>query len=111
MHRHIQVCLNNATKIDISRAIDVSIAYLRTRPAIEFFVPMQIGVNAPATGAGIVCVSLVHDHHIGVFVIESLVQQSLAELVVGDDEHHPRHFAADFASRYSDHFLCRELGH
>ncbi|EWM26657.1 hypothetical protein Naga_100001g212 [Nannochloropsis gaditana] len=105
MHHHIQVCLNNATKIDISRAIDVSIAYLRTRPTIEFFVPMQIGVDAPAIGAGIVCVGLVHDHHLGFFVIESLAQQSLAELIVGEDEHHPRHFAADFASRNSDHFL------
>ena len=110
MHYHIQVCLNNATKIDISRAIDVSIAFPRTRPTIEIFVPTQLVVNAPTTGAGFACVGLVHNHHIGVFVIESLVQQPLTELVVGEGEHHARRFAADFASCPPDHLLCRELG-
>jgi hypothetical protein len=28
MHHHIQVCLNNARKMDISRAIDVLIAWI-----------------------------------------------------------------------------------
>ena len=33
-------------------------------------------------------VGLVYDHHLGVFVIDGLVQQLLAELVVGEGEHH-----------------------
>jgi len=110
MHYHIQGCLNNATKIDISRAIDVSIAFPRTRPTIEIFVPTQLVVNGPTAGAGFAGVGLVHDHYIGVFVIDGLVQQSLAELVVGEGEHHARRFAANFASCPPDHLLCREFG-
>ena len=85
MHYHIQVCLDNATKIDIiSRVIiiiDDSIAFPRIRPTIENFVPTQFVVDGPTAGTGFAGVGLVYDHHLGVCVIDGLVQQSPAELV------------------------------
>lgn len=87
MHHPIQCCLNNAARINVSRAIDVSIAFLRTRPTIECFVSTQLVVNCSTTGAGFAGVGLVHNQHIGVFVIASLVQESLAKIVVREGEH------------------------
>src|SRR6056297_1355324 len=87
MHHPIQCCLNNAARINVSRAIDASIAFLRTRPTIECFVDTKLVVNCSTTGAGFGGVGLVHNQHIGVFVIASLVQESLAKIVVGEDEH------------------------